>query len=147
MLPERGSFIGAMTKKFAPPCSLRWRTASMSARPPSVSFATTRTSAMELLLPRAGGDRARGSRLGRRLEDPVDRAGDAVLVGRADDGRDLVEVEDRRWRGHLPLERQRAPWVGHGDRAAAPARDHVVEEDEEAQPERERRHRDREVPV
>ena len=37
--------------------------------------------------------------------------GHAVLVRTADHLRDLVEVEHRRRRGHLPLERQRAPRV------------------------------------
>ncbi len=46
------------------------------------------------------------------VEDAVPRARHAVLVRAADDLRDLVEVEDRRRRGHLPLERQRAPRVG-----------------------------------
>src|SRR5262245_32538327 len=41
----------------------------------------------------------------------VARARDAVLVGPADDLRDLVEVEDRRRRAHLPLERERVPRV------------------------------------
>src|SRR5258707_3008770 len=38
----------------------------------------------------------------------------------ADDLRDLVEVEDRRRRADLPLERQRAPWIALGNR---PVRD------------------------
>ena len=63
-----------------------------------------------------------GRRPRRALEDAVHRAGDAVLVGAADDRRDRVEVEDRRRRGDLPLERQRAPRVGRGARPAAPAR-------------------------
>ena len=44
-----------------------------------------------------------------------------------------VEVEDRRRRGDLPLERQRAPRVGHRARPAAPRRDHVVGEDQRAE--------------
>ena len=40
--------------------------------------------------------------------------GIAVLVRVADDLRDLVEVEDRRRRAHLPLERERAPRVVPG---------------------------------
>ena len=75
------------------------------------------------------------------------RAGDAVLVRRADDLRDLVEVEDRRRRGDLPLERHRAPRVRRRDRAEAPARDHVVEEDERRGAEPERRERDEHVEV
>ena len=57
-------------------------------------------------------------RRGRRREDAVHRARDAVLVGAADDGWYPVEVEDRRRRGDLPLERHPAPRVGHGARAA-----------------------------
>ena len=61
-----------------------------------------------------------------RPRDPrsgrVTGAGHAVLVRVADHLRDLVEVEDRRRRRHLPLERKRAPWVRLGDRAARPAR-------------------------
>ena len=49
--------------------------------------------------------------LGGGAEDAVHRAGDAVLVRAADDRRDGVEVEDRRRRGDLPLERERAPRV------------------------------------
>ena len=48
--------------------------------------------------------------------------GHAVLVGAADDLRDLVEVEDRRRRGDLPLERHRAPRVAGRRRAPLPAR-------------------------
>ena len=48
--------------------------------------------------------------------------GHAVLVGAADDRRDLVEVEHRRRRGHLPLDRVRAPRVARGQRAVPPAR-------------------------
>ena len=80
-------------------------------------------------------------------ENRVLRAGDAVLVRRADDLRDLVEVEDRRRRADLPLERHRAPRVRRRDRAAAPARDHVVEEDERRRAEPERRERDEHVQV
>ena len=50
------------------------------------------------------------------VHDRVPRAADAVLVRAADDLRDLVEVEDRRRRGHLPLERERAPRVRRRDR-------------------------------
>ena len=62
--------------------------------------------------------RARGLRhLRAALEDAVHRAGHAVLVRPADDRRDGVEVEDRRRRGDLPLERERAPRVGVRARA------------------------------
>ena len=65
------------------------------------------------------------------LHHRVPRAGHAVLVRSADDLGDLVEVEDRRRRGHLPLERESAPRVGLRDRAASPADHHVVDEDDE----------------
>ena len=100
--------------------------------PATVSFATTSgclgsvsaatSSVCSVHRPRAS------SRLVR--EDRVPRARDAVLVRAADDLRDLVEVEDRRRRGDLPLERVRAPRVARRERAADPAGDHVVEEDE-----------------
>ena len=86
-------------------------------------------------------------RLLRRAEDRVLRAGDAVLVRPADDLRDLVEVEDRRRGRDLPLERARVPGVRLGDRAAHPARDHVVDEEHERRPEHEGRDRDEEVEV
>ena len=81
------------------------------------------------------------------VEDGVPRARDAVLVRVADDLRDLVEVEDRRRRAHLPLERQRAPRVRGRRAPEAPARDHVVEEDDRRGAEPERRDRDEQVQV
>ena len=96
-------------------------------------------------LPAGVGARSRGR--GRRREDAVHGARHAVLVGSADDRRDAIEVEDRRRRGDLPLERQRAPRVGHRARAAAPAGDHVVDEDQRAEPEPEARDRDEQVQV
>ena len=57
-----------------------------------------------------------------------------------------VEVEDRRRRGDLPLERERAPRVGHRARPAAPRGDHVVGEDQRAQAEDEGADRDDQVP-
>ena len=78
---------------------------------------------------------------------PCTAPGNAVLVRPADDGRDRVEVEDRRRRRDLPLERERAPRVGLGARAAAPGGDHVVGEDERAEAEEEAHDRDREVPA
>ena len=45
------------------------------------------------------------------VQQRVPRARHAVLVRAADDLRDLVEVEDRRRRRDLPLERQRTPRV------------------------------------
>ena len=47
--------------------------------------------------------------------------GTPYSYGLADDLRDLVEVEDRRRRGDLPLERQRAPRVARRQRPARPA--------------------------
>src|SRR5690349_15748391 len=99
-----------------------WRSASSSAVDAAVSFAITRTWLIASVGPH---------RLGmRRAEDRVPRTGDAVLVRVADDLRDLVEVEDRRRRADLPLERERAPRVALGDLAVPPRVDHVVEEHE-----------------
>ena len=64
------------------------------------------------------------------VEDRVARAANAVLVRAAHHLRDLVEVEDGRRRGDLPLERERPPRIGGRRLAAAPADDQVVEEDE-----------------
>src|SRR5205814_5285901 len=75
------------------------------------------------------------------LEDAVDGTRHAVLVRPADDCRDRVEVEDRRWRGHLPLECEPTPRVRRRSRSAAPTRDDVVEEDQRAEPEQEARER------
>ena len=80
-------------------------------------------------------------------QDRVPGARDAVLVGTADDLRDLVEVEDRRRRRDLPLERARVPRVGLGDRAALPADDHVVDEQDERGAEHEGRDGDEEIEV
>src|SRR3954451_25185777 len=81
------------------------------------------------------------------LEDRVPGARDAVLVRAADHRRDLVEVEDRRGRGHLPLDRVRAPRVSRGRWAVTPRADHVVEEDEERGAEDERGDRDEQIPA
>ena len=59
----------------------------------------------------------------------------------------VVEVEDRRRRGHLPLERERLPRVRRGARAAAPRGDHVVDEHQRREPEHERAQRDEQVPA
>ena len=61
------------------------------------------------------------SRRGAASQHRVPRAGDAVLVRAADDLRDLVEVEDRRRRGDLPLERHRAPRVRRRRSGRAPS--------------------------
>ena len=103
--------------------------------PPSVSLATTRIVLMAgSPRPAGGGSRGPAARHLGALEHAMDRAGDAVLVRAADDGRDRVEVEDRRRRGDLPLERERPPRVRGRPRAAAPRRDHVVEEDQRLRP-------------
>src|SRR6266540_3880651 len=81
------------------------------------------------------------------VQQRVPRAGDAVLVRVADDLRDLVEVEHRRRRAHLPLERQRAPRIARRRRAVAPRVDHVVEEDDHRRAQSERADRDEHVPV
>src|SRR6185312_17080170 len=146
-MPDCGLFCGAITTKLASPAAARALIASIRLRPPWVSFATTRTLAMRFtsLRGRCRRDAAGRRRLGlrRRLEDAVDRAGYAVLVRTAHHRRHRVEVEDRGRRGDLPLQRQRAPRVGGGARAEAPAHDHVVEEDERAEAEQEARDRDR----
>ena len=81
-----------------------------------------------------------------RPHDRVPGAGDAVLVRAADDARDLVEVEDRRRRGNLPLDRLGPPRVGGRLRAPLPADDHVVDEHQLREAEEEGRDRDHEVP-
>ena len=53
-------------------------------------------------------------RHGRLVEDDVLGARLAVVVRAADHARRAVEVEDRRRRGDLPLDRQRAPGVVAG---------------------------------
>src|SRR5205807_6811989 len=88
----------------------------------------------------AGGHRGFG--LGGWLEDPVHGPWNAVLVGAADDRRHRIEVEDRRRRGDLPLERQPAPRVRGGPWAAPPAGHDVVKKDQRAKAEDERRDRD-----
>src|ERR1700731_1675543 len=127
-VPWRGLFWGTMMRRCASPAALtRARTVSSSLRPPSVSFATTRISVIGGSFPGRHRDAAGGTRpdLGATAEDAVHRAGHAVLVRPADDRRGRVEVEDRRRRRDLPLERQRAPRVRDRARTAAPARDHV----------------------
>src|SRR3954463_5873182 len=145
-LPYFGRVRGTTMKKRASPCSWRRLIASSSALPPMVSFARTRTLAMATPSRSRGGGGGWGFRL-HRLENAVHRAGDAVLVRAADHGRDLVEVEDRRRRGHLPLERQRAPRVTGRRRAASHADHHVVEEHERRRAEEERCDGDERVPV
>src|SRR5215213_11420581 len=108
-MPDCGLFCGAITTKLALPFAARALIASIRLCPPWVSFATTRTLAMRFtsLRGRCCGDVAGCRRLGlcRRLEDAVDRAGDAVLVRTAHHRRHRVEVEDRGRRRDLPLER------------------------------------------
>ena len=84
--------------------------------PATVSFATTRTCAQS-----AAGTSSRLDAAPVAVQHRVPRAGDAVLVRAADDLRDLVEVEDRRRRGDLPLERQRAPRVRRARSGRAPS--------------------------
>src|SRR5436305_203014 len=126
-----------MMKRSSPGWVSRSLTAAVSECDASVSLATTRMVAIRVLaLGRSGGDGA-GLDLGRRLEDPVDGAGDPVLVRPADHGRDPVEVEDRRRGGDLPLEREGAPRVRGRARAEPPRGHDVVEEDERREPEQE----------
>src|ERR1700742_4804283 len=131
MLPWRGRVCGTTTWK---------RTLSSSAAiaftrssrffPPIVSLARTRTRFATLRLSLAFGRRCARRllrpRLRRRLEDAVHRVRHAVLVRAADHGRHRVEGEDRRRRGHLPLQRERPPGVGRSARAAAPGGGTVV---------------------
>src|SRR3954447_25258802 len=104
MFPCRGFVRGtqiATRMSSSSACSLIF---SRSVPPPRVSFATTRIVFIRGSLPRSR--RSVGRRVlacagglrhfGAALEDPVDGTGDAVLVRAADDGRDRVEVEDRR---------------------------------------------------
>src|SRR3954453_13109018 len=104
MFPWRGRVRGTQIATRMSSSSACSRIFSSSSLPPSVSFATTRivfmrwcppedprASVGRRVLARAGGLR----HLGPALEHAVHRAGDAVLVGPADDGRDRVEVEDR----------------------------------------------------
>src|SRR3954447_7049479 len=129
MLPWRGRVWGTQIATRTSPSRACSRMRSSSSLPPSVSLATTRSVFMRLtppedpwasvgrrVLARAGGLR----HLGAALEHAVDGAGDAVLVGAADDRRDRVEVEDRRRGRALPLERERAPRVRCGARPATP---------------------------
>src|SRR5215208_4877971 len=118
MLPWRGRLRGTQIATRMSSSAACSRIFSSSSLPPSVSFATTRIvfirgSPPEDQSPSLGGRvlaRAGGLRhLGTALEHAVDRAGNAVLVRAADDGRDRVEVEDGWRRGNLPLERERAP--------------------------------------
>ena len=130
--PTAGWFCGAATTT-SETSSWRSRTACSSLRPPATSLRKTSSGALLGLGAHVGAHHARlvGRDLGAFAgHDRVPGAGDAELVGAADDARDLVEVEDRRRRGDLPLDRVGAPGVGLGPRAEAPADDHVVEEDE-----------------
>src|SRR4051794_26085060 len=135
-LPCLGRVRGTHTTTRASPSAsstLSWMVCS-SLAPASVSLATTRMVFMgfAFLLVRwvgrspGGRRRLARHRLGRRSEYPVDGTGHAILVGAADDGGDLVEVEDRRRRGDLPPERERPPRVPRGARPAAPGGGHVV---------------------
>src|SRR3954447_27051978 len=148
--PWGGLDIGTTRTNWVSPCLAFSRTRSSSFWPPTVWFATMSTFLKTgSLLPGCGGDRARGrwSGLPGLLEDAVHRARDAVLVRPADHRGNGGEVEDRRRRGDLPLQREGAPRVGLRARPAPPARDHVVDEHERAQPDDERGQRDEQVPA
>src|SRR4051794_21685331 len=108
MLPCLGLLRGThtTTRVPSPPAAARSLTVSSSFAPASVSLATTKMVLMSSRSSSLGGWLGVGARRGRlglgrrrRAEDPVHRARHAVLVGPADDGRDLVEVEHRRGRG------------------------------------------------
>src|SRR3954470_2410708 len=111
MFPCRGFVRGTQTTTdISGSSAWSWRAFSMSSRPPIVSLAMTSARLMGSP-PRGNAQRSRsGDRAaivrscvllhaGRLLEHPVHRAGHAVLVRAADDGRDRVEVEHRRRRG------------------------------------------------
>ena len=144
-------FCGHTTVQRIGPRAARRSIASISFWPPTVSLATTsdvgrrscagcRLRAASTSLPMRAVRRCRGrcspaaacpspppsaptgDLLAVAVQDRVHRAGDAVLVRAADDLRDLVEVEDRRRRGNLPLERARPPRVAGGAGPAGPAR-------------------------
>src|SRR3954470_5090177 len=108
MLPCLGLLRGTQitTRVSSPLAPARSLMTSSSLAPASVSFATTRMVLMGSGCSSCGGRLGVGARRGRlrlrrrrRPEDAVHRARHAVLVGPADDGGDLVEVEDRRRRG------------------------------------------------
>src|SRR3954462_3163537 len=151
MFPWRGRAWGTTTWKRTSPSAARARIRSSRFLPPIVSLARTRTlwGTLGLLLVLGHGG-ARGllrPRLLGRPEDAVHRVRHAVLVRSADHRRHRIEVEDPRRRGHLPLQRERAPRGGGGARAAAPGRDHVVDEHERREPEHERAERDEQIPA
>src|SRR3954454_10573219 len=138
--PCRGLLRGTTSAKRVSSSRAFSRIFSMSGPPPTVWLATTRI--VLISLPRrlrARGPRGGGHPLAGFAEHPVDRARDPVLVWAADHGGDRVEVEDGRGRGDLPFQRERPPRVGLGSRPAAPAGDHVVEEDQGAGAHHERR--------
>ena len=90
-------------------------TACSSLRPPATSLRKTSSgcararSLMSTPATAGSGSLDLGAFAG---HDRVAGAGHPELVGAADDPRDLVEVEDRRRRGDLPLDRVGAPGVG-----------------------------------
>src|SRR3954447_25349278 len=123
--PCGGRSMGTASTKCTSPSRAFSRTRSSSFWPPTVWLATMRIffKRCSLLLGGRGhGSRRRRRHLARLLEDAVDGARHPVLVRPANDGGAGVEVEDGRRRQALPLERQGAPGVGLGARAAAPAR-------------------------
>src|ERR1700747_2117833 len=130
--PAEGVVCGTTRRTRTSPSAARSRMRSSSLAPATVRLATTRISVIGAHLrtsrgrPRAAACAGGGG--GRGSEDAVYGAGHAVLVGAADDRRHAVGVEDRGRRSALPLERHATPWVGQRARAAAPAGDDVVEE-------------------
>src|SRR5580698_7231642 len=113
---------------------------SSSAGEAAVSFAITSTCATPLVADRYGCWNG-------GAEDRMARARNAVLVRTADNLRDVVEVEDRGRRAHLPLERQRVPRVPLGKLSVPPGPDRVVEEDDRRGAEPERGDRDEQVEI
>src|ERR1700722_14991080 len=136
--PAAGLLWGTTKRKRTAPSLARARTASNSLAPPRVRLATTRTSLMpRSSLARRAQHATCGGCCGGGGKDSVDRTGNAVLVRATNDSRQFVEVEDGRRRGDLPLERHAAPGVGDRDGAATPACDHVVDEHQRADSQRE----------
>src|SRR3954447_10265881 len=121
MFPWRGRVRGTQIATRMSSSAACSRMRSSSGAPPRVSFATTRIVFMRCLPASVRGRvlaRPDGlGDLGAALEDPVHGAADAVLVRASDDGGDVVEVEDGRWRRDLPLEGERPPRVRRGARA------------------------------
>src|SRR5947209_18666787 len=123
--PCAGRLRGTTSAKRTSPPAFSSRILSRSLAPPIVWLATTRTVFTRYSLPRHLG-RAAARRRGRAhlaglAEHAVDGPRHPVLVGAAHHRGHRVEVEDRRRRGDLPLQREGPPRVGLRPGAAPPA--------------------------